>query len=367
MTTPAVEQNAQNLFDKALVGDEVTDVMLSAAGDEVVVDPVAPAAGPAVTEPAKKDGDVAPVSTEPAGPGDPNDTGPPAVVLPEDLLPDGRKPAEPARAAAPRYKSHEEAEAGVRYFQQRATKAEQELARIRAEQQAAEAAAAAAQRAQQVEEYEINRRAEALNQIEKLDPEATDYPQAVARIQAAAEKEIRAFVAAAPGPAATTPPGPAGLPDEDPQAVAIEAVTAATAAAGIDFKTDAVFRHFAGRADDGQPLKDQVAWAIGQTKNHLVNQYCGQAGIEPNNPVLAGFLTTAATHDENGAAVPLNDQVLGALRATVRYLAEQRGQIAAQIQAPLGSGMVGLPRAETNFTKPIGLGDALEMGNRRVV
>ena len=210
----------------------------------------------------------------PGSPGDPADPGP-ASGSPAD--PPKTTATKEEAGGSPPVADPEHPEAGQKPSESKppgkrfGSVEEAEAAKV-----AAEAARTAAEERENTREtFVAETREKTLVAIDELDPDAATYRKEVAKIQAKEEREIRAYDREHQLPAPQAPPparAPETGPDPDLQA-GIDYVDAQAKEAGID-PADALYIRCcqtAPRVDaQGNPLlfKDQVAWAIAETKNY---------------------------------------------------------------------------------------------------
>ncbi len=183
-----------------------------------------------------------------------------------------------------RFKDHTEAEKGYRELQGRTTKAEQrakaveeEMYRLQnADRLRAEAAAARAT----VIDYAATRRAQALEEIDGLDPEDKEYRKKAATLLSQADIDIyeRYQTQGRTAPAAT----PAQETERNAAAAEAPPVDTAKVTKYVQEKlvaegyeaNDSLFWSYAGHApqkdEKGMPtlLDDQIQWAMSQTKQY---------------------------------------------------------------------------------------------------
>lgn len=257
---------------------------------------------------------------------------------------------------APRFKTHEEAERGYRELQGKTTKAEQrakdlaeELDRIKnADRLRAEAEA----EREKVIDYAAERRAQALEAIDELDPEKPDYRKEAAKILSKADIDIYEHYQQR----GTKPPADEGAAAEKGTG---DQAAAAGAAAGQDPEMEKVVGFIQEKiAGEGLEKDDPLFW-----------QYAGQAPIT----------------DKQGRPTKLEDQIRWAVEQTKQYheriqakrtkeeedraAEETRRRQSAEI--PLGRGTAGAgapaaggkPAAEE--AKPLSLSDAIDLAQER--
>jgi hypothetical protein len=200
---------------------------------------------------------------------------------------------EAAKAAGFRFTSHGEAERGYKESQKVITSLsektktlEQEnLGLKNAEQRKKDTAAAG----QAFEEFATTRNVQALNEIDKLDPDDKDYRKNVAAAWARANRDIREYVAPAPAapapaPAAAAPAGPAASPDP------------------------------AQVQKDLDEIKNYAGSIISKPEN---------GGFDPNDILFWSIASQAPSVNEKGEPIPLDDQIKWALNQTNKYLSSK--------------------------------------------
>jgi hypothetical protein len=198
------------------------------------------------------------------------------------------KPLEPA----PRFKSHEEAEKGYREVQSKATRAEQRAADLEKENLAlkeardqartdAERLAAQAVARTNVLSFGKERKKQALEAIDALDPDAPDYQDKASELLVQADIDIYDNIqqnrpAAPAGEKTPAPKASAGeTPDEE--AIAREHLLGRIKESGIA-DDDELFWLFAGQApsvdEEGKRIEfdRQIEWALERTKNYNSKQ-----------------------------------------------------------------------------------------------
>lgn len=196
-----------------------------------------------------------------------------------------------------RFETKEAAEDSYRNLQAKTTRVEQENAELRkkvVELEQADQVKAEMEKAEaEYEEYAANEYEKALTQIDELDADAEDYQKQVARIFARRDLAIKnyerehgiqteseASSAESEGPSAETTKGPEISDDDDDQTTVkklLEFRDAEATRAGID-PTDKHFllecRNTPSIDEKGKqiPFKDQVQWAIDETKKYHAAQ-----------------------------------------------------------------------------------------------
>jgi hypothetical protein len=191
--------------------------------------------------------------------------------------------AEAARkAAAFRFKTHEAAEKGYKDIQGEKTRAEQRAAELEAENKALKDADRLKQEKadgdQAYEEFATQRHMQALDEIDKLDPDDAEYRKKVAQCWARSTVDIRNHEPAAPAPAVSAPAPKAAAPevtdDPNPKEEEIRGFIKDTIAGqGLD-REDPLFWHFAeltpSKDEKGNPLdlETQINWSLEQVKNY---------------------------------------------------------------------------------------------------
>lgn len=179
-----------------------------------------------------------------------------------------------------RFKSHEEAERGYRELQGKTTKAEQRAAELETEltriRDAGKVEEAKAKNKTDLITYATTRRAQALEAIDGLDPDAADYRNQAASVLAAADADVLDYRDTLPAathrreqPAAT----PAVGGDDATDTVKYVQATLQKPEIGLE-ADDPLFWTFAGQAPtakaNGEPIPfdDQITWAVEKTKSY---------------------------------------------------------------------------------------------------
>lgn len=237
-----------------------------------------PAAAPEVKPPEKKPDE------KPAAPG--------STETPVETKPAAAEPA-------PRFKSHEEAEKGYKHLQGEKTRTDEELVRLRSENEQLKTVdqrkAAADKAATHLRTMIVSENKKALAEINKLDADAEGYDDKVSEIWAQKDLAILNFqptqgLPATPAPAAPAIPAPAAVKDEergtrdesatpaaDPNKVILDRVAELATAEGID-PTDEFFKMACqttpANNESGKPISidDQIRHAIGRTQTYLTAQ-----------------------------------------------------------------------------------------------
>lgn len=247
-----------------------------------------------------------------------------------------------------RFKDHPEAEKGYRELQGKATRAEQraktaevELDRVKnAEKIKAEAVATRAT----IVEFASTRRAQALDDIDALDPEDKEYRKKAANLLSQADIDIydhyqagRTQPAAAPAATTETASG------EGDAAVETEKVTKYVqekiVAEGFD-ANDPLFWQYAGHApiadEKGKPtsIDTQIQWAVSQTKQY---------------------------HDSIRTKLKSEDEA----RVAEEVRKKQAADIPLGRGTPAGGGTPAGERAKAEDDKPVSLSDAVEFAADR--
>lgn len=188
---------------------------------------------------------------------------------------DAEKPADQGKDKGFRFKSQDEAESGYRHLQAKTTRIEQEAARLRADlkkvQDSEERKEKQEEQDKELLEYMTERHEQALTDIDDLDPDDAEYRKDVSRIWATKDVDID-VKRRAQGVEVE------GQETEGQKKTDVwDDVTTSAKAADIDPEDD-YFRMictFAPTEDvEGKPMpfKDQIAWAITQTKEYHKNQ-----------------------------------------------------------------------------------------------
>lgn len=208
---------------------------------------------------------------------------PPTMPDQQDIVPAPAPPAQPPPAPdhpdTPRFKSLEEAEKGYKNLQAEFTRTTQRLKEFEgkenAQKQAEEEAAATQAVATAFEEFAVSRRVQLLDEIGALDPDAADYTQQVAKLQAKADKDI--YLAGrqyAVKPPAASPPANPDAPKVTPEQVQ-DYVRSYIAQPKIGIKADDSYFWLvcaSAPATDAKgnklTLDQQITWAVQQTKSY---------------------------------------------------------------------------------------------------
>jgi hypothetical protein len=205
---------------------------------------------------------------------------------------DKDQPAPGPTPPAPRFKDHLAAEEGYRNLQAKATRTEQELARLRSERLAREQASRQAETLAgfhgELSSYSKTAHLKALKEIDTLDPEDPGYQEKVADIWAKKDVDVASWVDEhRPGPPAPEavpaipeavdggqPPSTAG---SDPATDPMDYANAQAVAAGIDpgdlFFVNAC-KSVPRRAADGRlrTLQEMVSQVITDTQSYHRSQ-----------------------------------------------------------------------------------------------
>jgi hypothetical protein len=287
------------------------------------------AAGPDASQP--MDTDTAPENRD-TGESTPTDTDVGAGLTPD---PDEKAP-EAAQAPAKDYRfaDHDAAEDGYRNLQSAFTRISQEKAEAEKRLKALEERAAQAKRWEEidkdVEAFAADQHAAALAEIDRLDPEASDYQAQVAAINARTQRAImaheRSLSNAPPEAAADTPDPPAGDTHQAPMP---------------------------GEPDPAamDNLRDEITRQVKAEK------------IDPGDPVFLSYAQSVPAQDETGRLIPIQEQVAEAVKLTKEYHARQRRTWEQERDAPLGSGG-SKPPEKPEKVKQITLGAAIRKGRR---
>lgn len=246
-----------------------------------------------------------------------------------------------------RFKDHPEAERGYRELQGKATKAEQrakaaedELNRVKnAEKVKAEAVATRAT----IVEFAATRRAQALEEIDTLDPEDKEYRKKAANLLSQADIDIydnyqagRTQPAAAPA-ARTEPAGGEDAAVETEKTT--KYVQEKIVAEGFD-ANDPLFWQYAGHApiadEKGKPtsIDTQIQWAVSQTKQY---------------------------HDSIRTKLKSEDEA----RVAEEVRKKQAADLPLGRGTPAGGGTAAGERAKAEDDKPVSLSDAVEFAADR--
>jgi len=174
----------------------------------------------------------------------------------------------------PRFKSHEEAEKGYRELRAKATKAEQELAQIRAAEKAAAEKDAAEKAGQDLEEKAAEAYLATMQEADAEDPEDPDYHNKVARIWGRHHAKMAQLgLSHAPEPASSAPEET--RPEPEPEPVTPERVEKMAAERGLSEDDLVIFRGLAGKVPavsiDGRALSlsEQVDLGVKMTKEYV--------------------------------------------------------------------------------------------------
>lgn len=234
-----------------------------------------------------------------------------------------------------RFKSHEEAEKGYKNLQGKLTRIEQKLAAIekgeqtRSQKEAEERKARTQAEAEtKLNDFAIKRNREMLDEIDGLDPDAPDYRDQAAKLQAKAWMDIRQFersmqTEAPPEENSPTSPAEGGEPPPP------------------DFEAKSA-----------------------------VEQALKAAKIKPDDPVFAHYARHVPTQDPDGRPLTLDEQVQKAITWTNNYRASQKKQYRQQIEQPLDRANAGRRgsggnKSEKIDTEAFTLSDALDAAQRR--
>jgi hypothetical protein len=241
-----------------------------------------------------------------------------------------------------RFTSHEAAEEGYRNLQGKATKAEQDAARLRKELEDLKTAKVRQEelehREQEYVTYAETKYQEALVQIDELDPDADDYNLQVAKIWAKRDGDIRRYewekgigtAAQKPKETDAKPKEPGSVPSEEEAKAARSYVAEKAVEAGIN-PEDPGWQFLCTQAPseiDGRQLsfEEQVDWALEEKR----------------------------TYDAYRSSAPLSKEEK---EAEARKLSEQR----QSQELSLGRGASAQKRSETDAAlRPMSLDDAIE-------
>ena len=349
-----------------------------------------------------------PITLEEDPPGTPSSEEPPA---PKPGDPGAAEPTPPPAAGSEespaegdqgpfRFKTMEEFDQGYRHIQAHASRVEQENKalrdRIKNRQAEEDEAQERTARAEQFRTYATERRAKLMRDLGTLDPDAENHADELGRLYAEADADIWEFQQNPPALAkpaggetppdtGDTPPEKSGreaLPPETPtledqeaeREAASKTLVSAADAAGIPLD-DPTFQGFSKRApavdQDGQRIefKDQVEWAINQTRDTWLKFLADEVKLDPTDPALQHYVSKAPTVDAEGKPLPLADRLRAAIKNTQTYHATQRSQAVQETGAPLspgarfgvppGGGPSG-PTARTATPAPMTLNQVLE-------
>jgi len=190
---------------------------------------------------------------------------------------DDEKPTDQeAEDKAFRFKSHDEAESGYRHLQAKTTRIEQEAKRLRDDlkkaQNAEEKKKQQEDNDQELLEFITERHEQALVDIDDLDPDSEEYRKDVSRIWAQKDVDIDAKRRAQ-----ETEDGSQESGDGNQETDVWDDVSAQARAAEIDpaddyFRMICTFAPTKDAEGNAMPMKDQIDWAITQTKQYNTKQ-----------------------------------------------------------------------------------------------
>jgi len=213
------------------------------------------------------------------------------------VAPDKAQPAEETPPAGDyRFKSHNEAEKAYRLLQSKTTKAEQRLKML--EQQIEEdkrrkrEAIATEDAERQYMEFATERNAQALGEINDLDPEDPEYQKKAAACWARAHLDVRRFQPKAPD-----------LPEE------LRGSPAAPAAS-------------AGETTPQEPSQEGAI----HTRKFVETVLEGsKIGISKDDPLFWAYAEQSPSVDATGRQLPLKDQIWWAVQKTLDYRRRSAG------------------------------------------
>lgn len=204
--------------------------------------------------------------------------------------------AEAAAKAGFRFKSHDEAEKGYKESQKVITSLSEKSKALEKENtdlRDAEARKKETQAANQAfEEFSTGRNLQALEEIDKLDPDDADYKRKVAGAWARAHADIRNY--------------------------APEAPAAAVAAAKVDAAAAA---DTTARQPTGEIKQEDVDAIRNYTRSFISKPENG--GLEPDDILFWSIASHAPQANDKGEPIPLDNQIKWALDQTNKYLSRK--------------------------------------------
>lgn len=236
-----------------------------------------------------------------------------------------------------RFEDHAAAEEGFRSIEERALRAEQELAEAKktlAQKEADEQAARlAAEKEKASREYAVERQKKTLAAINDLDPEDPDYDDKVARAWADSNLDIFNY--------AQDPPLESGEASEDPGEPREERTP----------------------PEKRDPSQSEI--------REFVNQCASEAGITRKQmPVFLGFAAQSSEYRPDGTPATIGEQVQWAIDQTTKHYADMRAQVRAEMEQPMTRQGQGRDPGGDKQEKPgiVTLDDALNgaMEQRRI-
>ncbi|MDD4339214.1 MAG: hypothetical protein PHV00_05990 [Syntrophales bacterium] len=253
-----------------------------------------------------------------------------------------------------RFTSHEEAERGYKHLQrektlsdQRALALEEELRRIKADEQLAQAREA---EERSFTDFAQARNEQALKEIDEIDPDDPDYRKKAAAAWASANRDIR-FWQSNPAERRTQAAPPAVPPAAAPPAAAPPAPA---------------------------PPADPLSAPAKEAARAVVNERLSAAGIPPDDRLFWLIAQHAPTTDPQGQPIDFEQQIAWALAETKTYRdtllaapgdaaaaeAERKAREAQERDLPLGRSAATPPAAETP-TRPVSMTDAITFAQER--
>lgn len=248
----------------------------------------------------------------------------------------GKKPDKPEHSEDDlnkdfRFKTHDEAEEGYKSQQGHITKIEQENAKLKEDAKARDDAEKAEKerktREAAIYEYSIGRNEEALKEIGDLDPEDEDHQKKVAEIWARATGDTRQF---------------------EPE---IESIT----------PSDDDGKSIPASADNGNTSPADAGNGAGTDSDIIkyVDDTAVAAGIDPGDLTFQHYAGIAPVSDQDGKAMTLKDQVQWAIEETKKHEATKRTKILSEAEIPLSRSGIGRVSGGKEETKPVSMDAAL--------
>ncbi len=227
------------------------------------------------------------------------DTGEAAETAPmESESEAAQKKEEPEKRPRYRFKSHDEAERGYREAQSKMTKDSAELARIKAayeklikEKQARDETERRQKEKEAFQQHVMERRREIYNQIDELDPEADDYTERRAALEAQFEAEARYW----------EPP-----PEE--------------------------------ASDSAPEPPPEITSRDRERLWKLVEDTARAEGLSVDDPVFLHYQANAPTVDESGRELSFDEQLSRVIEQTKTYHADQAAKTRAAAESPINRG-----------------------------
>jgi hypothetical protein len=229
-----------------------------------------------------------------------------------------RVAAEAAKTAAFRFTTHDEAEKGYKESQKVITSLSEKNKALELEAQNLRTAEARkkeeATATANFTEFSTNRNFQALEEIDKLDPDQPDYKKNVAAAWARAHVDIRNYVPAAPAPVIAAP---------------APVITAEVAAPVI-------------KQEDMNAIRNYTRTVISKPEN---------GGFQPDDILFWSIASHAPSKDDKGEPIALDDQIKWALDQTNKYLSA-KGKGMSEAERVAAANKIATERAKTEM--PLG-------------